>query len=160
LGKRCSSPRPTGNDWATSVLRVSFLFCASDPAADRTVSTTLSMAYSAMFRGELAGLDLGDVEHGVDEAEQVPAVGANAGEGIERFRSLRLIKALLHELGVTKDSGERGSELMAHVGHEPRLVLAGDFEFTALLGDVVEQPHILYRNNGLIGKRLDELNLP
>jgi len=49
---------------------------------------------------------------------------------------------------------------MAHVGHELRLVLAGDFEFTALLGDVVEQPNILYRNNGLIGKRLDEFNLP
>src|SRR5690242_2594166 len=48
--KRCSSPRPAGMDLATSVLRLSFLLCASDSVADRTVSTTLSMAYSAMFR--------------------------------------------------------------------------------------------------------------
>src|SRR5262245_18798151 len=36
-------------------------------------------------QGELAGLDLGNVEHGVDQPEQVLAVGADAGEGIARL---------------------------------------------------------------------------
>src|SRR6516162_2816552 len=48
--RRCSSPRPTGSDLSTDVVSVSFLFCASDSVAARTVSTTLSIAYSVMFR--------------------------------------------------------------------------------------------------------------
>src|SRR5262249_13712179 len=47
--RRCSSPRPTGSDFSTEVVRVSFLFWARDSVAARTVSTTLSMAYSVMF---------------------------------------------------------------------------------------------------------------
>src|SRR5262245_16517325 len=39
-----------GKDLATSVFSASFLFCASDSVAERTVSTTLSSAYSAMFK--------------------------------------------------------------------------------------------------------------
>jgi hypothetical protein len=39
-----------GSDLATSVLSANFLFWASDSVAERTVSTTLSMAYSDMFR--------------------------------------------------------------------------------------------------------------
>src|SRR5215831_1344011 len=58
--------------------------------------------------GELAGFDLGDVEHGVDKAQQVLAVGADAGEGIERFRSLRLVEALLDEFGIAENGGQRG----------------------------------------------------
>jgi len=42
--------RPTGSDLSTDVVSVSFLFWASDPVAARTVSTTLSMADSVMFR--------------------------------------------------------------------------------------------------------------
>ena len=37
-------------DLTTSVLSTSFLFWARDSVAERTVSTTLSIAYSAMFR--------------------------------------------------------------------------------------------------------------
>src|SRR5262245_41498981 len=39
----------------------------------------------AHVEGELAGFDLGDVEHGIDEAQQMLAVGWNAGEGIHRL---------------------------------------------------------------------------
>src|SRR5262245_9493902 len=46
--RRCSSPRPIRRDLATSVLSESFLFWASDSVAERTGSTTLSIAYSAM----------------------------------------------------------------------------------------------------------------
>src|SRR5262245_63083863 len=45
--------------------------------------------------GELAGFDLGDVEHGIDETQQVLDVDADAGERIERFRRLRIVEACL-----------------------------------------------------------------
>ena len=48
--RRCSSPEPTGSFLVTSVLSASFLVSASDSVAARTVSTTLSMAYSPRFR--------------------------------------------------------------------------------------------------------------
>src|SRR5262249_42102113 len=86
-------------------------------------------------QAELAGFDLGDVEHGVDEAQEMLAVGANAGERIQRFRTLGLIEALLHELGVAQDGRKRCSKLMAHIGDELRLVLAGNLELAAFPGD-------------------------
>jgi hypothetical protein len=58
----------------------------------------------------------GDVEHGVDETQEVLAVGANAGEGIERFRSLRLVEAFLDELGIPENGRERCPQLVAHIG--------------------------------------------
>ena len=73
-----------GQALATSVLRASFLVSASDSVAARTVSTTLSIAYSARFK-QIAGLDLGDVEHSVNEAEEVLAIGADAGESVRRL---------------------------------------------------------------------------
>jgi len=78
--------------------------------------------------------DLGDVEHGVDEAQQVLAVGADTGEGIEGFRSLRLVEAFLDEFGIAQNGRERGSELVAHIGHELVLVLARDFQIFNGLG--------------------------
>jgi hypothetical protein len=48
--RRCLSPRPIGSDLPTDVVSVSFLFLARDSVAARTVSTTLSIAYSLMFR--------------------------------------------------------------------------------------------------------------
>jgi hypothetical protein len=39
-----------GKDLATSVVKVSFLVCANASVAARTVSTTLSMAYSPRFK--------------------------------------------------------------------------------------------------------------
>src|SRR5262245_43801657 len=117
-------------------------------------------------QGELTGLDLGDVEHGVDEAQQMFAVGADAGQGIERFWSLRLIEALLHELGVTQDGGKWRSKFMAHVGDKLALVLAGDLEILDGLGklprsclDLLEQSCVLDRDDGLVGERLQQFNL-
>ena len=48
----------------------------------------------------MAGLDLGDVEDGIDKPQQVLAVGTDASEGIERFRSLRLVEAFLDQLQI------------------------------------------------------------
>src|SRR5262245_19700086 len=86
------------------------------------------------------------------------AVGANTREGIQRFRALRLVEALLHQLGVAEDGGERGSQLMAHVGDELRLVLTGDLELAALLGDLIKEARILQRDCRLVGKGLHQAN--
>jgi hypothetical protein len=42
----------------------------------------------------------------VDETEEVLAVGADAGEGVEQFRPLRFIEAFLHQLGIAEDGGD------------------------------------------------------
>src|SRR5262245_36488792 len=46
-------------------------------------------------QGELAGLDLGDIQHGIDEAQEVLAVGADAGECVQRLLWQRAVEALL-----------------------------------------------------------------
>ena len=94
------------------------------------------------------------------------AVGADAREGIERFRTLGFVEALLHQLCVTQDGGERGPQLVAHVGDELRFVLAGDLEvldgLSKLLGSrlhLLEESCVLNGDYCLIGKRFDQFNL-
>src|SRR5215510_12071799 len=61
--RRCSSPSPTGSDLSTDVVSVSFLFCAKRLGGR---AHRLDHALDGVFRhvqGELAGFDLGDVEH-------------------------------------------------------------------------------------------------
>src|SRR5262249_54525325 len=106
------------------------------------------------------------VEHGVDEAEQVFAVGADAGECIERLLWQRAVKALLDEFGIPENGRERSPELVAHVGHELILVLARDLKVFDSFGKLtrarlhfVEQPCILDGDDSLIGKSGQQLNL-
>ena len=82
------------------------------------------------------------------------AVGADAGERVHRFLPQRLVEALLHELGISEDGGKRGSQLMAHVGDELRLVLARDLELAALLDNFIEQSRVLDGDDGLVGEGL------
>ena len=107
---------------------------------------------------ELPGLDLGEVEHLVDEAEQVGAGGIHAAQ-----RFLRLVRAEPrrvgdHHLGQPDDGVERGAQLVAHAGEELRLVLARLRELAALLLDLVEQPRILDRQHRLRREGLQELD--
>ena len=113
----------------------------------------------AEVQAELAGLDLGDVEHGVDEPQQVLAVGADAGEGIHRFLGRGSVEAFLHQFGVAEDGGERGPQLVAHVGDELRLVLARDLELAALLDNLIEQARVLDGDDGLVGEGFEQLDL-
>src|SRR5262245_18844846 len=91
------------------------------------------------------------------------AVGVDTGEGVERFRTLQFIEAFLHEFGVAQDRGERRPQLMAHVGHELVLVLArylkifyGLCKLTCASLYLLEQPRVLDRDDGLVGKGLQE----
>src|SRR5262245_4568956 len=88
------------------------------------------------------------------------AVGADAGQRIERLLSERLVESFLHELRVAKDGGEWRSKLMAHVGDELGLVLAGNLQLAAFLCDLVEQARVLQRNHRLIGEALHECDHP
>src|SRR5262245_62678171 len=86
------------------------------------------------------------------------AIGADALKGIQRLLTQRFIETLLHQLGVAQNGSERGSELMAHIGDELALVLAGDLKLPALLGDLAEQASVLHRDGGLGSEGLDEPN--
>src|SRR5215510_14215998 len=92
--RRCSSPRPMGSDLSTDVVSASLLFWARDSVAAHRLDHGLDGIFGHV-QGELAGLDLGDVEHGIDKPQQVLAVGSDTGERIEGFRPLRLVEAFL-----------------------------------------------------------------
>jgi hypothetical protein len=96
----------------------------------------------------------------------VLAIRADANEGIEGFRSLWLVEALLYQLGIPENGRERGPKLVAHVGHELILVLARDLKifdsFGKLAGsrlDLFEQAGVFNRDYGLVRKGIDELDL-
>jgi hypothetical protein len=86
------------------------------------------------------------------------AVRANPREGSERLFAQWLVDAFLHQLGVAEHRSKRGPELVAHVGDEPRFVLAGNLELAALLGNLVEQPGVFQRNRRPVRKALHETN--
>ena len=108
---------------------------------------------------QLTGLDFGEVEHVIDQAEKVLAVGLQAIQHLAHLVRRLAIDVIEDELGVAEDGIERGAQLVAHVGQELRLVLARDLELAALVLDFVEQPHVLDCNRCLIGEGLDQLDL-
>ena len=89
-------------------------------------------------------------------------MGAGAVHALQRL--LRLFGAEArrvgdHHLGQADDSVEWGAQLVAHAGDELRLVLARQCELTALVLDLVEQPHVLDRDRGLVGEGATKLDL-
>ncbi len=108
---------------------------------------------------ELAGLDLGQVEHVVDQAEQVLAVALDPLEHVAHLLGRFAVDAVADQLGVAEDGVERRAQLVAHIGEELRLVLARLRELPALVLDLVEQPHVLDRDHRLVGEGGDQLDL-
>jgi len=73
----------------------------------------------------------------------------------------------LHELSVAEDGGERRSQLVAHIGHELRPVLARDLKVLDRLGKfararlhLLKQTRVLNSDHRLVGEGLNEGNLP
>jgi hypothetical protein len=65
---------------------------------------------------ELPGLDLGQVEYLVDEAEQVGAGGIHSAQRFLRLLSAETRRVSTHHLGEPDDGVERGAQLVAHAG--------------------------------------------
>ena len=67
-------------------------------------------------------LDLGEVEHVVDQSEQVPAAHVDLLEVLGERRFAQLRGLLLEHLAVADDGVERRAQLVRHVGEEARLL--------------------------------------
>ena len=87
---------------------------------------------------QLTGLDFGEVEHVIDQAKQMLAVGLQALEHLAHLVRCLAVDVVENELGIAEDGVERGAQLVAHVGQELRLVLARDLKLAALLVDLGE----------------------
>src|SRR5262249_23497939 len=116
--RRCSSPRPIGSDLSTEVVSVRFLFWASDLVAARTVSTTLSMAYSVMFRVNWPDSILAMSRTVLMRPKRCLPLERMRVSASRDFGALWFVEALLHKLGVPEDGGERGPQLVAHIRDE------------------------------------------
>src|SRR5262249_41986545 len=155
MGSAVSAPRFS---WASTTRR--FLFCsASCPAVSTTSLISGASCTVCGFSSSLPGLDLGEVEHLVDEAEQVGASAMHALQRLLRLFRAEACRIFDHHLGQSDDGIERRAQLVAHAGDELRLVLAGKPQLAALVLDFVEQPHVLDGNHSLIGEGGGKLDL-
>src|SRR5262245_2058370 len=107
---------------------------------------------------QLTGLDLREVEHVIDEAEKVFAVGLKALKHLPHLLRRFAVDVVENKLGVAENGVERGAQLVAHVGQELRLVLACDLELTALLIDLSEQMRVLDRQYRLGGECFQQID--
>ena len=108
---------------------------------------------------ELAGLDLGEIEHLVDEAEEMVTSAVHALQGLQRLFRAEARRVGDHHLGQTDDGVEGRAEFMAHPGDELRLILARLLQLSVLLLDFLEQPDVLDRDHRLVGKCRNQLDL-
>ena len=106
----------------------------------------------------MASLDLGQIEHVIDQSEQVPAVGLKALEDAQHLLGWLTVSAVRHQFGIAQDGVERRAQLMAHIGEELRFVLACLFKLPALVLDLMEQPRILDGQRRLRRKGLDDVD--
>ena len=96
---------------------------------------------------ELARLDLGQVEHVVDQAQQVVAAAADVAQELLMLGRCHRHSARVQQLGEADDRVQRRAQLMRHVGEELALQPAG-LEDLAVLG---LQPVGGRRSAGLAG---------
>src|SRR5262249_56518574 len=67
---------------------------------------------------ELAGFDLGEVEHLIDQAEEVRTRAMHPAQGLLSLFGPEARRTRDHHLGQPDDGVQWGSQLMAHAGHE------------------------------------------
>ena len=91
----------------------------------------------------LAGLDLGEIEDGVDQPQQVLAGRVDLLEVVGELLGPEVGGVLLEHLAVADDGVERRAQLVGHVGQELGLVAVGGLELAALVLDLPEQPRVL-----------------
>ena len=79
-------------------------------------------------------------------------------EDAEHLLRWLTVDAVGDQLGVAENGIERRAQLVAHVGEELRFVLARDFELSAFVLDLVEQPRVLDRQHRLRGESLHQVD--
>jgi hypothetical protein len=110
------------------------------------------------FEHKLASLDLGQIQHVIDEPQEMLAVGLKAFEYAKHLFRWLTVSAVRHQFGIAQDGVERRAQLVAHIGEELRFMLARLFKLPALVLDLVEQPRILDGQRRLRRKSLDEID--
>ena len=156
--RRRSSPWPTGRFGATSPRQGELLSgCERLHGCNDRVDDVLERVVRKIER-QLTGLDFGEVEHVIDQAEEMLAVGVQAFEHLAHLVRRLAVDVVENELGVAENGVERGAQLVAHVGEELRLVLARDLELPALLVDLRKQVGVLDRQHRLGGEGLEQID--
>src|SRR5262249_47201948 len=115
--------------------------------------------YGLWVELELAGLDLRQVEHLVDEAKEMSPSEVHALQRLLRLFCAEPRGVRDHHFGQSDDGIERRAKLVAHAGDELRLVLVRLCELATLVLDFVEQPHVLDRDHRLVGEGGHQLDL-
>jgi hypothetical protein len=111
------------------------------------------------FEDELAGLDLREIENVIDQSKEMPAVGLKTFEYAQHFLGRLTISAVCHQFGVTQDGIEWCAQFVARIGQELRFMLNRILKLPALVLDLIEQPHVLYRNRSLVTEGGDQFDL-
>ena len=105
----------------------------------------------------LAGLDLGQVEHVVEQGEQVPPGVADVPEVV----LLALVEVAEHpleqDLREADHRVERSAQLVRHAREELRLVLAGDGQLQTLAGQLLVEPGVGQGDGGLAGEGREQV---
>src|SRR6266542_2686797 len=86
-------------------------------------------------------------------------IGLQALQDRPHLLSTFAIDTIEDEFGVPEDGVQRRAQLVAHVGEELRLVPARLGKLTALVLDLLEQPHVLDGDNRLVSKRNGQFDL-
>src|SRR5260370_586380 len=93
---------------------------------------------------QLAGLDLGEIEHRVDQLQQVFARRVDPPEVVGELLRSQVGRVLLEHLAVADDRVERGAQLVRHVGEELGLVAGRPPPPSALVFPLPRCPRPLY----------------
>ena len=110
--------------WLSTTRRLSFFFISGSATATRPADQ----------RGDVnplgehlhaSGLDLGEIEHVVDQPEEVPAAHVDLLEILSEGRLAQLRGFLLEHLAIADDGIERCAQLVRHAGEEAGFLPSG-----------------------------------
>ena len=115
---------------------------------------------------QLAGLDLGEIKHLIDETEQMRAGAMDAAQRLLRLVRAEARRIARQHLGEPDDRIEGSAQFVAHAGQELRFVLTRELELAALFlelggscAHLAQQTHVLHRDHRLGGEARDQFDL-
>src|SRR5258707_4013245 len=144
--------------WASMTRR--FLFCsASCPAVP---TTSLISGASCTVCGLSSSFPASIFDRSstwLIRSKQVSTSAVHALQRLLRLFGAKARRVFDQHVGQSDDGIDRGAQLVAHAGHELRLVLARLRQLLALVLDFVEQADVLDRDHRLVGEGGQKLNL-